>query len=900
MNKIRLWRNLLLIVVFAGFLALTDNPWKLPKLEKNIPVITPVWNWMQESMVSLGLDLQGGTQLDYEIDLKDARARNIDDNTTNDVNIPALLAGVKDVIEKRVNSLGVAEPNIYLSSAGDEEHIVVELPGVKDINEAKEKVGKVVQLEFKTEKGEPTQEEIDAITIKAEEFQKKLSAEKSVEDLEDYMKDLVVPNQIEYKKDEKAFLDELPGEVQKIVKDLKPQVFYPKTVRSKEASYIFNNGQVQQPEGINIVRLIETSTELRKRPANAEDFGKVMEEFDQKKSDDYVRKEAISPENLALEISSLGNGEISSVVETDNGYFIAKMENKIAADESEKPVPQIRAAHILLKTETPTLLTSEKSFKEIAADAKQEDKDKLAKENAAIATENEKIKKDNQDLIAKNDAITKKNAEIEAKAKSILEELKESPERFADLAKKNSEDTSAEKGGDLGYSDPAKFVEPFSKAALALENGAITNELVKTQFGFHIIKLLDKKEANEEIYQYSTIRICFEGNTDCSNAMSKDDAKKKADEVLKRVREETNYTLERVWFNAVPDPWAKTDLDARFFKRADVAYDQISYRPYVGIQFDDEGAKLFEKITGENIKKKIGIFVGGEFISAPVVNEKISGGQAQITLGQTNVQLALKEANDLAGSLNAGSIPAPLKRPNELNIGASLGIEALHKSLYAGALGLLLVVIFMTLYYRFMGFLASISLLLYGLFLLFIIQSELPPVIALTVSFVMWIAFVLRLFKSKIDGIGQAIFLIFSVLGVLFVFSVLVNPIVLTLAGVAGIILSIGMAVDANILIFERMKEEFAAGKSFLTAINDGFDRAWNSILDSNVSSLITCAILFSFGTSIIKGFAINLAVGIVISMFTAITVTKTLLLLFEGSAVERMHWLWKRKTKAD
>ncbi|MDP2690932.1 MAG: MMPL family transporter [bacterium] len=163
-------------------------------------------------------------------------------------------------------------------------------------------------------------------------------------------------------------------------------------------------------------------------------------------------------------------------------------------------------------------------------------------------------------------------------------------------------------------------------------------------------------------------------------------------------------------------------------------------------------------------------------------------------------------------------------------------------------------------------------------------------------TFVLWIAFSLRLFTAKIDGIAKALFLAFSVMGVLFVFQVLVNPIVLTLAGVAGLILSIGMAVDANILIFERMKEEFAEGKSFHTAVADGFERAWSSILDSNVSSLITCAILFSFGSSIIKGFAINLAAGIVISMFTAIAVTRTFIFVFEGTRLEKIKWLWNRK----
>lgn len=900
MNKKHLWRNLFFILLFAGFLALVDNPYKLPKLEKDIPVITPVWNWIQESTVSLGLDLQGGTQLDYPIDLTDARARNSDDDTTNDVNIPALLAGVKDVIEKRVNSLGVSEASIYLSAAGEEQHIVVELPGVKDIAEAKDKVGKVVQLEFKTEKGEPTAEEIQAIEKQANDFLKKVLSTEKIDDLEAFIEGMAVANQVEYRQQDKAFVDELPAEFQDILKNLAVGTFYNKVIRAKEASYIFNEGQFQQPEGFNVLRIKEKTEELRKKPVHAEDFTAVMKELGQEKTDSpFLHKGEITPASLAVEISALAEGEVTGVVETDQGFYIGKMEKKMEADKSENPQPQIRTAHILFKTQEPDELKKEQSLKEIPADASEEEKQRLAQENAGIEAANKTLQEENKGISARNAEREAKNTETKAKAEQVLAELKADPSKFSELAKQYSEDGSAAQGGDLGFSVPSAYVKPYQDASLALEVGEMTDELVQSQFGYHIIKLLNKKEADEELYQFSLLRVCYEGTADCTAEVSKDEAKTKADELLKRVRQEPAYSIERVWFNVVPDPWQKTELDARYFKRADVAYDQISYRPYVSVSFNDEGAKIFEQLTEQNIKKRLGIFVGGEFISAPVVNEKISGGNAQITLGTANAQAALAEANDLAQSLNAGSIPAPLKKPNEYNVGASLGGEALQKSLHAGLLGILMVAIFMILYYRFLGFIATLSLGIYGLFLVFIIQSQIPPVIAVTLSLTMWIAFVFRLFQTKIDGLGKAIFLLFSILGAVFIFSVLISPIVMTLAGVAGLLLSVGMAVDANILIFERMKEEFSQGKSFLTALNDGFDRAWSSILDSNVSSLITCGILFFFGTSIIKGFAINLAVGVVISMFTAITVTKTFLLFFDGTRIERIHWLWKRK-KAD
>lgn len=894
--KKRVWRNIILIALFSVFLGLVDNPSKFPVLEKEIPVITSVWNWIQGTKFNLGLDLQGGTQLDYEIDLTDARQRNLDEDPNNDVDIEALLNGVKDVIEKRVNSLGVAEPNIYLSSAGDEEHIVVELPGVKDIKEAKDRVGKVVQLEFKTEKAEPTPEEIAAVSQSADEYIKKIKAEEKIEDLETYLEDTAVPNQIEYRKSEKAFLDQLPEEFKEIVKNLEPNIFHPSVIKAKEASYIYNNGQLQQPEGFNIIRVVEKSTEMRKSPVNAEDFGKIMKESGGEKSEKYFHEDELQPSELVNELGALENGEISGVVETEAGFFILKMDNKMSADESENPSEQIHTAHILLKTQTPEVLKEEKPLKEIPADATEEDKVKIEQENKTISEENETIKQQNAAVQTRNKDMEVKNAEIKAKAGTVLTQLKENPDRFTELAKQYSEDSSAEKGGDLGYAAPTTYVEPYREAALALEKGAFTQELVESQFGYHIIKLLDKKSPDEEIYQFSSIQICFKGAANCESELTKEEAKAKADEALKRVREEVVYTVERVWFNAIPDPWLKSELDGRYFKRADVAYDQITYRPYVLVSFNDEGAKLFEELTEKNINKRIGIFVGGEFISAPVVQEKISGGTAQITLGTTNVQIALKEANELAQSLNAGSIPAPLKKPNELNIGASLGSEALQKSLNAGLLGMILVAAFMIFYYRFLGLLATVALFIYGLFLMFIIQAEVPPILALAVSLVMWIAFVYKLFQTKIDGFGKAIFLIMSIFGVLFIYVVLTIPIVLTLAGVAGILLSLGMAVDANILIFERIKEEFAQGKNFVAAINDGFDRAWSSILDSNVSSLITCAILFLLGTSIIKGFAINLAVGIVISMFTAITITKAFMLVWQGTALEKIDWLWKKK----
>jgi len=222
---------------------------------------------------------------------------------------------------------------------------------------------------------------------------------------------------------------------------------------------------------------------------------------------------------------------------------------------------------------------------------------------------------------------------------------------------------------------------------------------------------------------------------------------------------------------------------------------------------------------------------------APIVQNKISGGRAVIT-GSMNVQTA----NDIARRLNSGALPVKIGDPiSQETVGPTLGAVSLQKSLTAGLYGLLAVVVFMILIYRFPGFLASIALVVY-------------------------VAITLSIFK--------------------------LIPVTLTLAGIGGFILSIGMAVDANILIFARMKEEIKAGKALGAAIEEGFHRAWPSIRDSNFNSLIVCAILFTFATSFIKGFALTLSLGIIVSLFSAIFITRIFLMIFVGKWAEKVKWL--------
>ena len=316
--------------------------------------------------------------------------------------------------------------------------------------------------------------------------------------------------------------------------------------------------------------------------------------------------------------------------------------------------------------------------------------------------------------------------------------------------------------------------------------------------------------------------------------------------------EETSevYNFEVLILNPDFLRWKDTGLGGAQFRVAKTSEDQ-QRNPVTSITFDQEGGQLFADITGRLSKVSIpgvcsgsgqqfAIFVDGKSVSAPCVSMRIDGGSAQISFGATSYKAAQTEAKELAENLNSGATPAPIKLISERKISANLGAKAFDESISAALIGFMLVAIWIIFFYRFYGFLAIVALTFYAAVLIAILKSA---------SFL-----------------------------------------VLTLSGIAGIILSIGMAVDANILIFERIKEELRSGKKYADAVEEGFDRAWSSIKDSNVSSLITCFILWALGTSIIKAFAITLAIGIGISMFTAITFTWYLAKVFVPKALESKY----------
>jgi protein-export membrane protein SecD len=280
------------------------------------------------------------------------------------------------------------------------------------------------------------------------------------------------------------------------------------------------------------------------------------------------------------------------------------------------------------------------------------------------------------------------------------------------------------------------------------------------------------------------------------------------------------------------EPFVATGLNGRHIQRAQVAFDSQTGAPQVSLQLTDEGAKLFADITKRNIGRLVAIYLYVVPISISVVQSEIPDGQAVIS-GNFNPQ----EAKLLVIRLNSGALPVPIHLVSQQTVGASLGRESLEKSLTAGLYGLLAVALFMILFYRLPGVVSVFALAVY-------------------------------------------------VLIVLAVYKVI--PVTLTLAGISGFILSLGMAVDANVLIFARMREELKAGKTLLQSMEEGFHRAWLSVRDSHVTTLIGALVLYVFTTSIVKGFALTLGIGVLVSLFTATIVTRKILLLFTGRWFER------------
>ena len=409
-----------------------------------------------------------------------------------------------------------------------------------------------------------------------------------------------------------------------------------------------------------------------------------------------------------------------------------------------------------------------------------------------------------------DEVLAQLNAEAKTKAEDLLKRAL-AGEDFLQLAKDNSEDLgSKDNGGDLGFVKKDTFVPEFDKVIFdsKLKDGEIYSNLVETQFGWHIIKKIEQKGTGNDLEAHAAHILIA----------------KKANQMSQKI----NYV--------------STGLTGKNLKSAAVSFqNQGLSEPQVSLKFDDEGTKLFTDITKKNLQKTVAIYLDGQPISAPRVQSEITTGEAVITGNFTS-----QEAKDLVKRLNEGALPVPITLISQQSVEASLGQISLQKSLKAGVIGLILVIIFMLIYYRFLGLIASLALLIYAVLMISIFRLS---------AFSPW-------------------------------------QITLTLPGIAGFILSIGMAVDANILIFERTKEEIRRGRNVLGAIEEGFKRAWTSIRDGNVSSIITSLILIEMGTGFVKGFAVTLIIGVLVSMFTAVVITRTLLKFFVGEWLEDKLWL--------
>ncbi len=390
-------------------------------------------------------------------------------------------------------------------------------------------------------------------------------------------------------------------------------------------------------------------------------------------------------------------------------------------------------------------------------------------------------------------------------AKAKIESLRNEAniDNFTDLVKQHSTEPGAsDSGGDLGTFKRGQMVEAFEKAAFDASVGEIVGP-IETDYGWHLIY----KRNEETPKEYQVARIFVE-------------TKKPAD-ILPPT-----------------DQWKFTGLTGKQLKKAEVLQDQRSGQVQVSLTFNDEGAKLFGEITERNVGKPVAIFLDGEPISVPRVNEPILDGSAVIS-----GDFQWEEARLLAQRLNSGALPVAIELIGQQKVDATLGAESLKASFNAGLWGLLFVIIMMILYYRLPGLISVLALFSYA---------------AITLA-------------------------IFKLIGV-----------TLTLSGIAGFILSIGMAVDANILVFERLKEELRFGKNLRSAVEEAFMRAWSSIRDSNITTLISCIFLIWMGAGFVEGFAVTLFLGILVSMFTAIVITRNLMrLIFSWFKKDEANWMF-------
>jgi protein-export membrane protein SecD len=790
----------LLTILIGAYIALTAMPgsWK-----------TWAPDFLQPTL-HLGLDLQGGTQLDFriseaemqrqieqleaeivELEALEAVQEQIDDKRAQIANIKFqklnVVEAIRTVLERRINNLGVSEAIITPSYYGDEKHLLVECPGVVDIQRCIATVGKTILLEFKEQFEGEDEEHIVALRRLAERAYERITA--SGETLATVGEDLGPTLGVFYA-DTSFYEDELPTELSDV---------WDRTTEDPVLYREVTLDAVQQGDGFVLnrgVMMMKITGEKEEAERTFADPLKAVEYLAESNEDLSLKKhEGEDPNNLDATYNTALEGDLSpgSLVKATNDAGDLAVIFVTAYQEAKE---EIEASHIL-----------------------------IAYEGAVRADPSVLDTKDRARQIAN-------------KLKTRLDD----GESFTALAREFSDGPSGEAGGSLGAFGRGVMTPAFEEAAFALDVGQVSRP-VETEFGFHLIR--KDKDASEVKGSISYFELTASGeNAEAVQNETYDSIQNRS-----VTRMEEQIPVRTLFFSFIPTGWKDTALDGKHFRRATVTTDPLTGIPVVQIVFSKEGGDLFYELTKKNVGKPIAIFVGGELVSAPNVQTEIPGGIAIIT-GSTNFD----EANTLAQDLNTGAIPAPVHLVGQVTVEASLGDAALRQSIIAALLGFLLVGLYMIWYYRILGVIAAVALMVYAIIFTAFLKL---PLLLITDQYV-----------------------------------------VLTLAGIAGIILSIGMAVDANVLIFERMKEELKKGKMLQTAADTGFKRAWSSIRDSNISTLLTAGILFIIGTSIVRGFAVTLCLGILISLFTAIVVTRFLIrMLYKSPIAENVEAFGVRKT---
>lgn len=396
-------------------------------------------------------------------------------------------------------------------------------------------------------------------------------------------------------------------------------------------------------------------------------------------------------------------------------------------------------------------------------------------------------------------------------------------------------------GLDLNGGTSLTYVADLSKVNQANEEAKTASSSISTTTGQRVdsansakldiedsmngLRNIIEKRVNEFGVSEALVRTEYSTYTDEHRLVVELPGVTDIDEAIKIIGD--TPVLEFKLVNEITDPLTgatsselvDTGLNGNYLKKSIVSFDQLTNKPMVVVSFNDEGKQMFAQITKENVGKQMAIYLDGNAISSPVIQEEIPGGEATIS-GSFTVQ----EAKILVQRLNSGALPVPISLASSQVIEATLGGQAKTAGLQAGLIALAIIAILMILWYRLPGLLAALALVIY-------------------------VGLVLMLFKTI--------------------------PVVLTAAGIAGFIISIGVAIDGNILIFERMKEELHRGKNLREASEDAFKRAWTSIRDSNIASILVALVLFYFGSALLKGFGLVFGLGVLVSMFSAMVISR-------------------------